>query len=71
MLVLGSNVVWVATPGPPSASRCAYSDLMLALRRLRRASGGSISKCMIIDLDVHQVAPSDILSTTQSWALAA
>lgn len=36
--------------------RCAYSDLILALRRLRSVSGGAIQKCMIIDLDVHQAS---------------
>ena len=66
MLVLEDRVVWVSGPGPAPASRCAYSDLTLALRRLRRASGDSISRCMIIDLDVHQVVPSDCLSMTQT-----
>lgn len=37
------------------ACRCAYSDLILALRRLRSASGGAVRKCLIVDLDVHQV----------------
>ena len=30
------------------------SDLTLALRRVRTASGGAVRKVMIIDLDVHQ-----------------
>ena len=30
------------------------SDLTLALRRVRAASGGVVRKVMIIDLDVHQ-----------------
>eukprot|EP00208_Stichococcus_sp_RCC1054_P002713 CAMPEP_0206135296 /NCGR_PEP_ID=MMETSP1473-20131121/612_1 /ASSEMBLY_ACC=CAM_ASM_001109 /TAXON_ID=1461547 /ORGANISM="Stichococcus sp, Strain RCC1054" /LENGTH=358 /DNA_ID=CAMNT_0053527103 /DNA_START=325 /DNA_END=1401 /DNA_ORIENTATION=- len=33
---------------------CAYDDLHLALRKLRRATGGAIQKCLLIDLDVHQ-----------------
>lgn len=33
---------------------CAYSDLILALRRLRSATGGAVQKCLIVDLDVHQ-----------------
>ncbi|KAK9826406.1 hypothetical protein WJX81_000560 [Elliptochloris bilobata] len=33
---------------------CLYSDLTLALRRVRKASGGAVQKVMIIDLDVHQ-----------------
>ncbi len=34
--------------------RCAYSDLILALRRVRSASGGAVQKCLFVDLDVHQ-----------------
>ena len=33
-----------------------YSDLILATRKLRKASGGRVQKVMIIDLDVHQVS---------------
>eukprot|EP00891_Asterochloris_glomerata_P002995 jgi/Astpho2/2995/fgenesh1_pm.00051_%23_11_t len=33
---------------------CMYSDLILATRKLRKASGGRVQKVMIIDLDVHQ-----------------
>lgn len=35
---------------------CAYADLTLALRRLRAASGGLVSRFMIVDLDVHQAS---------------
>ena len=34
---------------------CVYSDLTLALRKLRTATGQQIRKVMIVDLDVHQV----------------
>lgn len=34
---------------------CAFSDVFLAVRRLRRASGGAVQKVMIVDTDVHQV----------------
>ena len=33
---------------------CAYSDIFLALRQLRRVSGGRVRRFMIVDLDVHQ-----------------
>eukprot|EP01025_Chloroclados_australasicus_P037545 TRINITY_DN3833_c3_g1_i4.p2 TRINITY_DN3833_c3_g1~~TRINITY_DN3833_c3_g1_i4.p2 ORF type:complete len:227 (-),score=25.73 TRINITY_DN3833_c3_g1_i4:562-1242(-) len=33
---------------------CAYSDIILGIRKLRRESGGQFSKVMIIDCDVHQ-----------------
>ncbi|KAK9829290.1 hypothetical protein WJX72_004978 [[Myrmecia] bisecta] len=33
---------------------CAYSDLSLAMRKLRKASNGKVQKFMIVDLDVHQ-----------------
>lgn len=36
------------------AGWCMFSDLTLALRKIRRASQGSVSKIMIIDTDVHQ-----------------
>ena len=35
--------------------RCAYDDLHLALRQLRRATSGAVQRCLLIDLDVHQV----------------
>ena len=34
---------------------CMFSDLSLALRKVRKASQGAIDKIMIIDTDVHQV----------------
>ena len=37
------------------AGWCMFSDLTLALRKLRKASQGSVNKIMIIDTDVHQV----------------
>lgn len=37
------------------AGWCMFSDLTLALRKLRKASQGSVNKFMIIDTDVHQV----------------
>ena len=36
---------------------CVYDDWMLAVRKLRQASNGTIQKAMMIDLDVHQVCP--------------
>ncbi|CAL8468554.1 g8094 [Coccomyxa elongata] len=33
---------------------CVYDDWTLALRKLRRETGGAIRKAMLIDLDVHQ-----------------
>ena len=36
---------------------CPYADLALAMRRLHNASGGAVSKFMVVDLDVHQVRP--------------
>eukprot|EP00195_Chlamydomonas_chlamydogama_P004527 CAMPEP_0202925260 /NCGR_PEP_ID=MMETSP1392-20130828/79404_1 /ASSEMBLY_ACC=CAM_ASM_000868 /TAXON_ID=225041 /ORGANISM="Chlamydomonas chlamydogama, Strain SAG 11-48b" /LENGTH=402 /DNA_ID=CAMNT_0049619029 /DNA_START=76 /DNA_END=1286 /DNA_ORIENTATION=- len=33
---------------------CPFDDIMLACRRLRRASGGAVRKVLYIDLDVHQ-----------------
>jgi len=37
------------------AGWCMFSDLTLALRKIRTASQGSVNKVMIIDTDVHQV----------------
>ena len=37
------------------AGWCLYDDWVLALRMLRRASGGKVQRAMLIDLDVHQV----------------
>ena len=37
---------------------CIYDDWMLALRRLRSATGGKVRKSLYIDLDVHQVSKS-------------
>lgn len=33
---------------------CAYSDIYLAVRYLRRATGGKVQRALVIDLDVHQ-----------------
>lgn len=33
---------------------CPYSDITLAVRRLRQASNGRLCRCMIIDTDAHQ-----------------
>ena len=41
---------------------CAYSDIFLAIRQLRRASGGRVRRFMIIDLDVHQVCGCRLLT---------
>lgn len=38
------------------AGWCMFSDLSLALRKVRKASQGAIKKVMIIDTDVHQVS---------------
>ena len=35
-------------------SRCVYDDIFLAIRQLRRASGGAVKTVMVVDLDVHQ-----------------
>ena len=40
---------------PAGEGWCMYDDLVLAARKLRKASGGRVQKVMIIDLDVHQV----------------
>lgn len=34
---------------------CVYDDWVLALRMLRRETGGRVRRAMMIDLDVHQV----------------
>lgn len=34
---------------------CPFDDIMLAIRRLRKASGGQINRVLVIDLDAHQV----------------
>ena len=34
---------------------CAFDDIMLAVRRLRLASGGQVQKVLLVDLDAHQV----------------
>ncbi|KAL4424507.1 hypothetical protein ABPG77_006816 [Micractinium sp. CCAP 211/92] len=33
---------------------CPYSDITLALRRLRATSGGALRRVLVVDLDVHQ-----------------
>lgn len=33
---------------------CAYDDIHLAIRKLRKATGGAFRKCLLVDLDVHQ-----------------
>lgn len=43
------------------AGWCMFSDLTLALRQLRKASQGAVKQVMIIDTDVHQVSPSEML----------
>jgi acetoin utilization deacetylase AcuC-like enzyme len=42
------------------AGWCMFSDLTLALRKIRKASQGSVSKIMIIDTDVHQVLQQSV-----------
>jgi hypothetical protein len=37
-----------------SPHRCMYDDHYLALRYLRRATGGRVRRALYIDLDVHQ-----------------
>ena len=37
------------------AGWCMFSDLVLALRKLRKATQGAINNVMIVDTDVHQV----------------
>ncbi len=37
-----------------------FSDLTLALRKIRKASQGSVNKIMIIDTDVHQVLQQSV-----------
>ncbi|KAF6250370.1 hypothetical protein COO60DRAFT_881687 [Scenedesmus sp. NREL 46B-D3] len=36
------------------AGWCPYADITLAVQRIRAASAGSVSRVMVIDLDVHQ-----------------
>lgn len=44
---------------------CMYSDWVLALRMLRRETGGRIQKALMIDLDVHQARrPAQLLHAT-------
>ena len=33
---------------------CPYSDITLAIRRVRAASEGAVQRVMILDTDVHQ-----------------
>ncbi|GBF94944.1 hypothetical protein Rsub_07445 [Raphidocelis subcapitata] len=33
---------------------CPYDDIYLAVRRLRRASGGAVARVLLVDLDAHQ-----------------
>lgn len=40
---------------------CVYDDWTLALRKLRRETGGAIRRAMLVDLDVHQ-ASSELLA---------
>lgn len=44
-----------AAPWVQGGGWCPYSDITLALRRLRAASGGAARRVMLVDLDVHQV----------------
>lgn len=37
------------------AGWCMFSDLTLALRQLRKASGGAVQNVMVVDTDAHQV----------------
>ena len=37
------------------AGWCMFSDIILALRKLRKETEGVINKVMVIDTDVHQV----------------
>ena len=37
------------------AGWCMFSDLTLALRKLRTATHGAVKNIMIVDTDVHQV----------------
>lgn len=50
------------------AGWCMFSDLTLALRKIRRASQGAISKIMIIDTDVHQVLQQSV-QCMKLWSL--
>lgn len=57
-----------ATPARPSAPAqhhayhddgggwCPFADINLAVRRLRAASGGTVRRVMVVDLDVHQAS---------------
>ena len=46
------------------AGWCMFSDLILALRKLRKETHGVINKVMIIDTDVHQVWHQVLISYT-------
>ncbi len=64
----GVGARWQARePGVPSCARtkrgcrpglhvrrCPFDDIMLAVRRLRRASAGRVTKVTVVDLDAHQ-----------------
>lgn len=36
--------------------RCPFDDISLAVRRLRTATGGRVTRVLYVDLDVHQVS---------------
>jgi histone deacetylase 11 len=40
---------------------CVYDDWTIALRMLRRETGGKVQKAILIDLDVHQVPAPALL----------
>ena len=50
------------------AGWCMFSDLILALRKLRKETQGMINKVMIIDTDVHQVWHQVLIHTPECIA---
>lgn len=50
---------------------CMFSDLVLALRKLRKATDGAINNVMIVDTDVHQVWwPNNMHNRQSAWLSA-
>lgn len=49
---------WCVLKDASDGGWCFYSDVTLAIRKLREASAQRVQKFMIIDTDVHQVGGS-------------
>lgn len=55
-------------PGLQGGGWCPYSDITLALRRLRAASGGAARRVLAVDLDVHQAGAAGLAGQTGGGA---